>query len=546
MQEKAERKKSLNELVNHRFDLLVIGGGITGAGIALDAASRGMRVCLIEKYDFASGTSSKSTKLIHGGLRYLKQMEFGLVREVGMERAIIHRLAPHLVKPINMLLPVYKNGSLGKFTTAIALGVYDWLAKVKKEERFRMLKHSEVLQLEPLLAVHNLVGGAVYKEYQTDDARLTMAVIKTAQQFGAICLNYCKAEKLLFNQNRVCGAQVFDLDSNNSLQIQAQVVVNAGGPWVDVIRGEANDTNKYLHLTKGIHIVVPDKLFPVSQAVYFDTPQDGRMIFAIPRDRVVYIGTTDTSFLGEIDKPLVTEADVEYLINAVNAKFPSVHLQVSHVESSWAGLRPLIHQKGKAPGAISRKDEIFISPQNLISIAGGKLTGYRRMSQKVNDLVANQLKVNNAINISTCQTINLPLSGSNFKMPVNEYVERRAGEAKQIGFTKKEIEQLVFKYGTATEIIIENAFALHKFYAEEHMRKLAAELKYSVEYEMVMNLSDFLIRRTGMLYFNLPYVKTIYKDAAQILGTFLRLTDAEIEMQIQFFENAMHEAHTFT
>src|SRR5690606_22476796 len=306
-----------------------IGGGITGAGIALDAAARGLKTALIEKDDFAFGTSSRSTKLIHGGLRYLKQLEFGLVKEVGSERAVVHRLAPHLVIPEKMLLPLSEKKGLGYWLTSIGLKLYDWLAGVKEEDRRRMLTKQQTLRYEPLLRKDDVKGGAIYAEYRTDDARLTIEIVKAAAAQGANMLSYCKANEFLYDHGVIAGVKALDQLSGNEYQIKAKVVVNATGPWVDELRDiNKSKEGKYLHLTKGVHIVVPHERFPVKQAIYFNV-DDGRMIFAIPRGRITYIGTTDTFYEGDKDNVVATRQDAEYLVAAVNTSFPSVNLNVA-------------------------------------------------------------------------------------------------------------------------------------------------------------------------------------------------------------------------
>ncbi|MFI5172422.1 MAG: glycerol-3-phosphate dehydrogenase/oxidase [Chitinophagales bacterium] len=524
------------------FDIIIIGGGITGAGIALDAASRGLKVLLLEKYDFSNGTSSKSTKLIHGGLRYLKQLEFGLVSHVGRERAIINKLAPHLVKPVNMLLPIYKNGSLGKFSTAIALWVYDLLANVNPDDKFKMLNNDKAILAEPLLNRNALEGAAIYKEYQTDDARLTIEVIKTAASYDAICLNYTQAEEFIYDDHPrkgklVKGIIFRDLLNNKSLEVYAKKIINASGPWVDEIRRkDAAPGKKKLHLTKGIHIVVDKKRFPISNAIYFDAHDKKRMIFAIPRNETVYIGTTDTDYFGNKDMINVSKNDVDYLLNAVNEMFPAAILKTSDITSSWAGLRPLIHEEGKSPSELSRKDEIFISDSGLISIAGGKLTGYRKMAEKVVNLIVKEIKKQNDINYPPCKTKTIKLSGADFAIPIEEYIERRAGEASQIGLLASDIKRLVDIYGTGTEKIIEIAFENAKKFKNAGDRLLFAEIYYCAEYEMITNASDFLIRRTGRLYFDRPALLSQYKYVNDVIAEVLNLTDPEKQDHLLFLE----------
>ena len=459
------RQAIVEKLGGEEFDILVIGGGITGAGIALDAATRGLRVALIEKHDFASGTSSRSTKLIHGGLRYLKQFEIALVREVGQERDIVFHNAPHLVIPEKMLLPIIKGGSLSSFSASIGLYVYDWLAGVVRGERRKMLSGKTTLQTEPLLNKDIVTGGALYTEYRSDDARLVIETVKKAVENGAVCLNYIEAKKLLYNnQGKVTGADAIDLNSGNSFQVNARKIINAAGPWVDEIRElDKSRKGKRLHLTKGIHLVVDHARLPIHHATYFDVA-DGRMIFAIPRAGITYIGTTDTNYKGNKENPGVTKADADYILAATNAMFPDAKLTVADVQSSWSGLRPLIHEDGKDPSELSRKDEIFISASGLVSIAGGKLTGYRQMARKSVDVVLKQMKEDDNKPFVICKTEKMTLSGGEFKNrdEIFKYIEKCAGEAKQIGGTHQEVADLVWKYGSNTAEIIEKAYELRE------------------------------------------------------------------------------------
>ena len=354
-----QRSSVLQEIAAKEWDLLVIGGGITGAGIALDAQSRGIQTALIEMQDFAAGTSSRSTKLIHGGLRYLKQLEFGLVREVGQERRIVYENGPHVTRPESMLLPIIQGGTYGKIATSLGLLLYDYLAEVKQSERRKMLTAEEALLKEPLLRAEGLKGAGFYVEYRTDDARLTLEVMKAAVSHGARAVNYTRAQEFLYQEEKLRGENVQDVLSGRSVTIYAKQVVNATGPWVDELREwDGSKQGKRLHWTKGVHLVVDRSRFPLKQSIYFDTT-DGRMVFAIPLKRKVYIGTTDTDYMGDLCYPVVTKEDRDYLLQAVNGMFPTMKLQATDVESSWAGIRPLIHEEGKAPSEISRKDEIF-------------------------------------------------------------------------------------------------------------------------------------------------------------------------------------------
>src|SRR6267142_4212262 len=490
------RESTIRNLKSGLYDLLVIGGGITGAGIALDAASRGLKTALVEKNDFSFGTSSRSTKLIHGGLRYLKQLEFGLVKEVGSERAVVHRLAPHLVVPEKMLLPLYEKRGFGSLLTSFGLKLHDWLAGVKPEDQRKMLTKSQTHGYEPLLRKDEVKGGAIYAEYRTDDARLTIEIVKTAARYGADVMNYCKVSDFIYDAGKIVGVKAHDEFGSDAFLVKAKSVVSATGPWVDELREiDRSKTGKYLHLTKGIHLVVAFEKLPVKQAIYFDVG-DGRMIFAIPRGRTTYVGTTDTNYSGNKDEVVASREDAEYLIRAVNQTFPAVNLVVADIESSWAGLRPLIHEEGKSASELSRKDEIFESPSGLISIAGGKLTGYRKMAERVVDLVISNTF--EGLNLKNCFTnkINLVASGFENYAEVKSYRSFISERVQKLGLNAIYANYLVSNYGKQTDLILND---LRNGDAD---RELAlAELRFTFQHEMAMKPLDFIVRRTGILYF---------------------------------------------
>ncbi|MFY9242051.1 MAG: glycerol-3-phosphate dehydrogenase/oxidase, partial [Polaribacter sp.] len=496
------RQRITTNLQTTEFDLLIIGGGITGAGIALDAASRGMKVALIEKGDFASGTSSKSTKLIHGGLRYLKQFDFWLVKEVGTERAIVHKLAPHLVVPEKMILPLIDGGTYGSWLTSIGLKVYDVLASVEGEDKRKMLSKKEALEKEPLLPTDILNGAGYYAEYRTDDARLTIEVLKTALNYNANIINYAEAKEFIYTDKRVVGAKVKDVLSDEKYTIKAKYVVNACGPWVDELRQINNSKiGKRLHLTKGVHLVVAHEKLPVNQSVYFDVP-DGRMMFAIPRGKITYFGTTDTNYQKDKDDVNTNLVDATYLISAVNNMFPDINITLDDIQSSWAGLRPLIHEEGKSASELSRKDEIFVSDTELISIAGGKLTGYRKMAERIVDLVGKKYKRRFDKEFGEIKTKEIVLSGGTFKnsYEVKSYRDAIYNRINEVDFSQKDAEYLVYNYGKQTDIILKKFDELTDENQQEKMIK--AEVWFTINYELACNPTDFFMRRTGRLFFD--------------------------------------------
>ncbi|UII58328.1 glycerol-3-phosphate dehydrogenase/oxidase (plasmid) [Cytobacillus spongiae] len=528
-------------LASTDFDLIVIGGGITGAGIALDASKRGMKVALVEMQDFAAGTSSRSTKLVHGGLRYLKQFEVKMVAEVGKEREIVYENGPHVTTPEWMLLPLHKGGTFGKFSTSIGLKVYDYLAGVKRSERRSMLSVSETLNKEPLIKKDGLKGGGYYVEYRTDDARLTIEVMKEAVAHGATIINYMKSQRFSYENKKATGIEAEDLMTGETIEIRGSKIVNAAGPWVDDVRGKDYSTNdKQLRLTKGAHIVIDQSKFPLQQAVYFDTP-DGRMVFAIPRDGKAYVGTTDTFFDQEKSSPHMTSEDRDYILNAIHYMFPDVSLNKEDVESSWAGVRPLIFEKGKDPSEISRKDEIWEGESGLITIAGGKLTGYRKMAETVVDLVSKRLKEENKKKFPSSSTKHMPISGGHVggSRKFQSYVEQKAAEALQYGLSEAEGRRLAGMYGSNVDQIFKLAHAYSGTSGERSVPAyLYAQLIYSIQEEMAATPVDFFMRRTGALFFDREWVEKWKEPVIMIMSKLLNWTQ---EQEQQYRADLNHE-----
>jgi len=542
----SKRTQRITHLQNIQYDLLVIGGGATGSGIALDAATRGLKTALIEKQDFASGTSSRSTKLIHGGLRYLKQFEISLVRETGRERAIVHKLAPHLVVPEKMLLPIIKDGNYSKILTSFGLMVYDILAGVERPDQRLMLSKEQTIKKEPLLRTDVLEGGGYYAEYRTDDARLTVELVKTAEKYGAHPINYVQASEFIYKEEAsekkiVCGVIAQDLVGGDTFEIRAHQVINAAGPWVDELR-QSNQSlqGKHLHLTKGVHLVVPHAKLPVKQSVYFDVP-DGRMMFAIPRGKVTYIGTTDTDYKGNKENPLALEADVAYILNGANHIFPTVDLKMEDVVSSWTGLRPLIHEAGKSASEISRKDETFVSDTRLISIAGGKLTGYRKMASRTVDM-ALKLMEKQAQKSVTDKTTLLGGDFANYAA-VTTYVEEVADQLQPFNLPPYFAKYLVANYGTQTAVIIDRF--KHREEADPELRLLLAELMFALEHEMVQYPSDFFIRRTGRLYFDIESIRQYQQTVLEYFKEYFHWDSTHTQKAREDLEKAVYEASHF-
>lgn len=506
-----QRRRLFQKISASAWDVLVIGGGITGAGIALDAASRGLRVLLVEKADFASGTSSRSTKLIHGGLRYLKNLELGLVRSTGRERAINHRMAPLRVYPAKMLLPLRKGGSLSPLTARLAIGLYDFLARVDRRDRLRMLNVQETLEWLPRLRTEGLQGAALYTEYQTDDARLTLDILRTAQGLGAVVINYLEASVPLYTASgRLAGYRLSCALTGAQVEIQSLTVVSAAGPWSDIVRQRHGQKTPLLRLSRGIHIVVPASRLPLSVAVYMDVPTDpGRMIFCIPRRGHVYVGTTDHYFEGAPDAPDVPHSEILYLLDAVNQQMSlSPPLGPQDVISYWSGLRPLIRRPGHASTDVSRKDELKVLPDGLLWIAGGKLTGWRLMARRVTDACCQILHRHTGKKYGPCRTDEIVLQDQSLPdhPDRDKFLATLEGWAAQLPDGPRRARELGEIYGGVAPRILNRAYEL---FSEDRMNQnpiLAAEVEWVVQNEWAWFPEDYFERRSGKRFFNAPAV----------------------------------------
>jgi len=516
----AARYQALRTLPETALDLLVIGGGITGAGIARDAALRDLRVALLEAEDFAAGTSSRSSKLIHGGVRYLQHGDVALVREAAGERQVLRRLAPHLADPLRMVIPT--SGRATHLKLRAGLWTFERLTTVPPGEHYAMWNREEALAAEPLLAAQGLYGAAAFIEYLTDDARLVIANVAAAAAAGALVANHAEVEAI-----REGEATVRDTLSGDTLRCRARVIVNAAGPWVQEIWRRASVRGpRELQLTKGIHLVVDHQRLPLRHAVVM-TARDRRSVFAIPRDGMTYLGTTDTFVPAPEREPAIVAADAAYLLEAANRTFATQPLELRDVLGAWAGLRPLLAEPGKAPSEISRKDEIMVDPASgLVSIAGGKLTTYRRMAERVVDLVVERL----GRRTSPCRTAEIPLPGGERALPSPATLEARLPGIGRCGAAR-----LLRLHGAVAEAIADRASqgGASGEVIPGLPGVLRAEVEHVLETEMAMTLVDLLERRLRLLTFDrhqgLGGLDAVATLAAHHLGWTAAHTAAEID-----------------
>jgi glycerol-3-phosphate dehydrogenase len=386
------RRRSLDELSSRVFDLLVVGGGITGAGIARDAALRGMSVALVDKSDFASGTSSRSSRLVHGGVRYLEHGHLHLVFEASAERRRLLRLAPHLVKPLSFIWPVYAGQRLPLWKIAAGLTLYDVLSLFRNVERHHRLDVAGVLEREPRLRAEGLRGGVRYFDAATDDARLTLANVLDAVDLGAIAANHVAYRSGAPAVGGVHVARAEDTLTGNRFEIRARVLVNAAGPWSDAVTEAAGgDPASKVRGSKGVHIAVRRERVANRDAITLIHPVDGRVMFALPSGTSTIIGTTDTFTDASPDEVRANEADLAYLLDAANGFFPEAHLSRDDVIAGWAGIRPLVPSTRSSVAA--SREHALTRGESTVSITGGKLTTYRVMAEEVVDAAREILRM---------------------------------------------------------------------------------------------------------------------------------------------------------
>ncbi|HEX2188213.1 MAG TPA: glycerol-3-phosphate dehydrogenase/oxidase, partial [Longimicrobiaceae bacterium] len=412
------RAGHLEALRRERFDLLVVGGGITGAGVALDAATRGLRVALVEAGDLAEGTSSRSSRLVHGGLRYLETGDFRLVFEALAERRRLLELAGHLVHPLPFLFPLYRSGAVGYRKLQAGMWLYDLLSLFRGVRRHRMLRRHALLAVEPALLREGLVGGAEYYDASVDDARLTVAVARAAHDAGAAVVPHAAVTGFLpGGDGAVRGARVRDALGGETFEVRADVVVNATGPWSDRLRRLADpEALPRLRPTKGVHVVLPGERVGNAGALIFPSPVDGRIMFVLPWGAFTYVGTTDTDFEGDPYDAGATAEDVAYLLESANALFPAARLAPEDVLSTWTGVRPLLApqrgEDGVAESATSREHEIWRDAGGLVTVAGGKLTTYRVMAAETVDFALEVLREARSVAAGESATADLRLPGA--------------------------------------------------------------------------------------------------------------------------------------
>lgn len=523
------REEEIERLKKEKLDLLVIGGGITGAGVALQASAAKMKTGLIDMQDFGSGTSSRSTRLVHGGIRYLKTFDVQVVSDTVKERAVIQHIAPHMTQPDPMILPIYDEpgAAFTMFSVKVAMDLYDHLAGIEgdspltKYANYTMDKE-ETLKREPQLNSKNLLGAGVYLDYQNNDSRLVLENVKKAHELGCLAVSRLKCVEILHDdQKQANGVRVHDNLTGEDFEIHADVIINTSGPWSDLVRQSDKEVYKKPRLrpTKGVHLVVDQSRLTVPQPTYFGSgTDDGRMIFTIPREGKTYFGTTDTDFRGDYAHPTVEQGDVDYLLGIINKKYPSAHLTIDDVEASWAGVRPLIEveveeneaaddatgasvsDSTSAPSAVSRGSSLTEAEDGLITLAGGKLTDYRIMANGAMEKILEKLHDKFSKNFTLQDSAEIKVAGGDFDSDnAEEELARIAKEGEEAGLSKADATEIANLFGSEAEQIYDYARTIKP--ADGLSLGETAALDYSLAEEMTLTPVDYLLRRTYHILF---------------------------------------------
>ncbi len=539
-----------NWLSSGIFDLIVVGGGINGAGIARDAAQRGMSVALLEKNDWASGTTQAPTRLIHGGLRYLEYFEFGLVFESLQEREVLLRIAPHLVHPLPFIIPIYQHNKRGVWLVNLGMIVYDVLSFRKSVPHYRWLSRQRVLDLEPGLDVNGLRGGVLYYDGQVDfPERLCLENVLAARNAGATTSNYAEVIGFIGNEKSIEGVRVRETLSGKAYELRSRLVVNAAGPWADSITQlQRHDEPKRVFRSKGTHLVVPSFSSAPQHAIYIEAKSDHRPYFVVPWIGKFLIGTTDDPYSGDMDDVRPLEDEARYLLSEVNQVFPRAQLTTEDVEIAYAGVRALPMARGRSDTTASLSRRSFIydhekeeGVRGLISIIGGKLTAYRRLAQAVVDHAQRKVRIPN---VKPCDTSREPLPGGN--MPnLLTYLQAEVQPAvHRFDLQPQQVEHLIKLYGSRYKDVL----ALIEEKPELGVRlskgapDIAAQVAFAVEREMAQRLSDFFVRRSGMIHRELNDATVL--ATAKIFAEYLRWDEARTQREIETWQH--ERARLFT
>lgn len=523
------RRANISKLQAHEFDLVVIGGGITGAGVARDAASRGMKVALVEARDFAEGTSSRSSKLIHGGIRYLENLEFGLVFEALSERRRLFEMAPHLVHPLRFVIPLYAGGRVGMFKMGLGMWLYDALSMFEAPELHERLNPRATVDRLPVLNPDGLLGSYAYSDAYMDDDRLTIETLRSANQMGAWAVNYVKAAGVQMAGGRVQSVDCVDQLTGASFQIKTRHIVSSVGPWTDQL-GESiySHWSKIMRPSKGVHLTFSRDRIPLKQAVVMGAEE--RIVFGIPRHEMVIIGTTDTDFKQSPEQVKTTREDVDYLLGVVETYFPGAEITESDILASYAGVRPLVHDGSSSESKTSREHTIFNRPEGITFVAGGKYTTYRHMAEQTVEQALQQFSIEDQVRFGRSQTKQVlnPQATTEVFAQQDYHVQSLAKNSR---LSKEDLDFLFERHGHEVEGILNKYEDLAVQYPDGHA-KWILEAVHALDTTMCLSLKDFYLRRVPLFLAHTNHGLEFRPSLAQVFQERLALSDAETQAQL--------------
>lgn len=516
------RARNLKAMSEDVFDLVVIGGGITGAGVARDAASRGMSVALVEMQDFAQGTSSRSSKLIHGGIRYLENLEFGLVFEALSERRLLFDIAPNLVHPLRFVLPLYKGARVGMFKMGLGMWLYDALSMFEAPELHERLDAKESVERLPLLQRRELVGSYVYSDAYMDDDRLVHETLRAASKLGAVAANFVEAVDAQFTHGKVTSIGCKDKFSGQTFQLKGRHFISSVGPWTDEVANHLlKDWKKILRPSKGVHLTFSRERLQLHEAVVM--AEGKRIVFGIPRNEMCIVGTTDTDYSGDPKDVHTTEEDVHYLLNVASQYFPGAKLTAKDIIASYAGVRPLVDDGSETESKTSREHVIIDDPRNVTFVAGGKYTTYRRMAAQTVESALKNFSLEDQVKFAKNDT-KIPLNDKATPSKMEEAERQARRWAQEFHLSEEAAQFLAGRHGLEAYDLLERSRRAHQTGAHQSSDEVlwTAEAHHAIHQTMCLGLIDFYVRRSPLFLAHhdhgLPLIALISRVFAKELG----------------------------
>jgi glycerol-3-phosphate dehydrogenase len=532
----SERQQNISQMKSEVFDIAIIGGGITGAGAARDAASRGLKVALIEAQDFAIGTSSRSSKLIHGGIRYLEQKEFSLVFEALSERQRLFEIAPHLVHPLRFVIPLYKSSRVSLFLMGIGMWLYDVLSLWEAPELHSRLEPEELAEKFPFLKRQDLIGAYAYSDAYMDDDRLVFETMRSAAAFGAVAANYVTAVEAKFENGKMSALVCEDAATGQRFDLCARHFISTVGPWTDIVgQNLLHHWKKVLRPAKGVHLIFHKDRLPLKDAIVMAAEE--RIVFGIPRNDMVIVGTTDTDFNKNPSDVRAEKDDVDYLLGVTNKYFPGAHITAADIVSVYAGVRPLVDDQSQSESKTSREHLIYEDPRNITFVAGGKYTTYRRMAEQTIDSVLKHWDVSERAKYARGQTL-LPLNPKVTQGLLESAKNSAQRWAQEWKVSARIVKTLADRHGLETLEILNRYLNTVQNHATTDSELLyGLEALHAIDQTMCLTLKDFIFRRSHLFLAETDHGRDVWDFIASVMSARLGWSEAQKQDQINALQN---------